>query len=428
VHSRTLFLALALVTFLPPGALPQGLPSAPAAEVGLSREGLARLDAFANRLVKEGEVAGAVVLLARRGRVAHLESYGYADLEAGKAMPEDAIFRICSMSKPIVSVAAMMLFEEGHFLLDDPVARFLPEFEKPQVLVPAGESYGLVPAQSPITIRHLLTHTSGISYRFFGLPIIADLYAKAGVTDGLSETDLDLAENVRRIASQPLLHEPGERMSYGLNTDVLGRVVEVVSGVSLGEFLEQRIFGPLRMADSGFRVPEDKLGRVPGVYRSDRGEALERLSEGVHEEGHVVFSPGYPYRGPRRYESGGGGLVSTAADYARFAQMLLNGGELEGARLLSRKTVELMTVDHLLSRPGGENNGFGLGFSVAHAPGQSGEIVSEGTWGWSGFYTTNFWIDPGEELIGVVLTQTYPFNSGRVLDRLRTVAYTAIAD
>jgi CubicO group peptidase (beta-lactamase class C family) len=424
---RSLLLILALVA-LPTGVLPQGLPTAPASEVGLSREGLARLDAFANRLVKGGEIAGAVLLLARRGRVAHLESYGYADLESEKAMPEDAIFRICSMSKPIVSVAAMMLYEEGHFLLDDPVARFLPEFEKPQVIVPVGESYGLVPAENPITIRHLLTHTSGISYRFFGLPIIADLYAEAGITDGLSETDLDLAENVRRIASQPLLHEPGERFSYGLNTDVLGRLVEVVSGVSLGEFLEQRVFSPLRMGDSGFRVPEEKLGRVPAIYRSDRGEALERLPEGIHEEDHVVFSPGYPYRGPRRYESGGGGLVSTASDYARFAQMLLNGGELEGARLLSRKTVELMTADHLLGRPGSEDNGFGLGVSVAHAPGQSGEIVSEGTWGWSGFYTTNFWIDPEEELIGVVLTQTYPFNGGRVLDRLRTVAYTAIAD
>jgi len=424
---RSLLLALALVTF-PTEALPQGLPTTPSAEVGLSREGLARLDAFANRLVKEGEMAGAVLLLARRGRVAHFESYGYADLESEKAMTEDAIFRICSMSKPIVSAAAMMLYEEGHFLLDDPVARFLPEFEKPQVIVPVGESYGLVPAENPITIRHLLTHTSGISYRFLGLPIIADLYAEAGVTDGLSGTELDLAENVRRIASQPLLHEPGERFSYGLNTDVLGRLVEVVSETSLGEFLEQRVFGPLRMVDSGFRVPEQKLARVPAIYRSDRGEALERLPEGNHEEDHVVFSPGYPYRGPQRYESGGGGLVSTAPDYARFAQMLLNGGELEGARLLSRKTVELMTADHLMSRPGGENNGFGLGFSVAHAPGRSGEIVSEGTWGWSGFYTTNFWIDPEEELIGVVLTQTYPFNGGRVLDRLRTVAYTAIAD
>jgi CubicO group peptidase (beta-lactamase class C family) len=335
------------------------------------------------------------------------------------------------MSKAITSVAVMMLYEEGRFLLDDPLSRFLPEFERPQVLVPAPEGalepYGLVPAERPITIRHLLTHTSGISYRFEGLPIIADLYAEAGITDGLAETELDLAENVRRIAAQPLLHQPGERFSYGLNTDVLGRVIEVVSGVTLGDFLETRIFEPLRMPDTAFVVPEARLDRLVAIYRTDREGGLQRLAEGPLEEGHVVFSSTYPYRGPRRYQSGGGGLVSTASDYARFAQMLLSGGELDGVRLLSRKTVELMTANHISGTPD-PGHGFGLGLSLARDPGRSGEIPSEGTRGWDGFYTTRFWIDPREEMVGIIMTQTYPYDSGRVLERLQALAYQAIVD
>jgi CubicO group peptidase (beta-lactamase class C family) len=408
-------------------AAAQGLPAAAPRDVGLAADRLERLDQAVARLVEEEKIAGAVVLLMRRGRVAHFAAYGQADREAGRPMGRDAIFRICSMSKPVTSVAAMMLFEEGRFLLDDPVATFLPEFEKPGVLVPAGKFHGVVPATKPITVRHLLTHTSGIAYRFFGQPIIADLYAGAGITDGLSETELDLGENVRRIAAQPLLHEPGARFSYGLNTDVLGRLVEVVSGQPLGQFLEQRVFRHLKMVDTGFRVPELKRGRLPAIYRTDRGASLLRLPDEVHTEGHVVFSPSYPYRASR-YESGGAGLVSTAADYARFAQMLLRGGELDDVRLLSRKTVELMTADHLLGVDEDEAFGFGLGLSRARNPGVSGEILSAGALGWSGFYTTNFWIDPAEELVGVVMTQTYPYNSHRVLDRVRAVAYQAIAD
>jgi CubicO group peptidase (beta-lactamase class C family) len=428
---RTRFFAAALVLLsaeLFAGSLPQVAPE----EVGLSTARLARLDAIADRLVEDGEIAGAVVLLMRRGRVAHFEAYGQMDRESGLLMRKDAIFRICSMSKPITSVAAMMLYEEGRFLLDDPVAVLLPEFERPQVLVPAAagavDPFGLVPAERPITIRHLLTHTAGISYRFLGVPIIADLYAEASIADGLAETELDLAENVRRIAAQPLLHQPGERHSYGLSTDVLGRIVEVASGKPLRQFLQARIFGPLGMPDTDFFVPDSRQARLAAVYRTDRGEGLERLAEGPLEEDGTVFSATYPYRGPRRYQSGGAGLVSTATDYARFAQMLLNGGELDGVRLLSRKTVELMTADHLAGVDEDLGYGFGLGLAVALDPGRSGEIPTEGTWVWGGFYTTRFWIDPGERMVGVILTQTYPYDSGRVLERLQALAYQAIAD
>lgn len=409
----------------------QPLSATPPGAVGLSAERLTRLDALTERLVAQGEIAGAVLLVARRGHVAHFSSYGHLDREAGVVMPKDAIFRICSMSKPITSVAVMMLYEEGHFLLDDPVARFLPEFEALQVLVPAAEGaaqQGRVAAAGPITIRHLLTHTSGISYRFFGLPIIADLYAGAGITDGLAETELDLAENVRRIAAQPLLHHPGERFSYGLNTDVLGRLVEVVAGVSFGEFLRARIFEPLGMPDTGFLVPEPKLGRLASIYRTDRGGGLQKLPEGPLEEEHVVFSSTYPHRGPRRYQSGGAGLVSTAIDYARFAQMLLNGGELDGTRLLSRKTVELMTANHITGVDEPPEHGFGLGLGLSLDPGRTGQIPSEGSWIWGGFYTTRFWVDPAEEMVGVIMTQTYPYDSGEVLERFQALAYQAIAD
>jgi CubicO group peptidase (beta-lactamase class C family) len=396
--------------------------------VGLSSTRLERLDTVVERLIDDQAIAGAVVLLARRGEIAHFEAYGHLDVARGEPMRRDALFRICSMSKPVTSVAVMLLFEEGRFLLDDPVVRFLPEFAQPRVL-PADGKGEPVPANAPITIRHLLTHTSGIAYRFIAPPAIAERYAAAGVTDGLTEVDFDLAENVRRIAAQPLVHQPGERFTYGLNTDVLGRLVEVVTGQSFGRFLRERVFAPLGMHDTGFLVDDARRARLATVYRADRGE-LEALPDGPTVEGQLVFSPSYSYAGPRasRYESGGAGLVTTAADYARFCAMIAGGGELGGVRLLSRKTVELMSADHLVKLEPSPGMAFGLGFSIAEDPGRSGEIASAGTLGWAGFYTTRFWIDPKEELIGLVLTQTYPFDSGRAMDRVYAAAYQAIAD
>jgi len=406
------------------------LPVVAPEEAGLSGARLERLDAAVERLIDEQAIVGAVLLLARHGEIAHFETYGHLDLAAGQEMPRDALFRLCSMSKAVTSVAAMILFEEGRFLLDDPVARFLPEFAEPRVLVAGSAEAGAPayePAERPITIRHLLTHTSGITYRFIGTPVVSDLYAAAGICDGLAETELDLAENVRRIASQPLAHQPGQSYSYGLSTDVLGRVVEVVSGQPLGEFLEQRIFAPLGMTDTGFTVGAADRARLATVYRTDRG-APEAVPDGPTVEGLLVFSPSCPYAGPRRNQSGGAGLVSTAQDYARFCQMLVGGGELGGRRILSRKTVELMSADHLAGLEPAPGFAFGLGFGVAPDPGRSGEIASAGTLSWGGFYTTRFWIDPEEEFLGVIMTQTYPFDSGRALDRLQALAYQAIDD
>lgn len=425
--------------------------AAHAQDHGLSSVRLERLDAAVERLIDEGSLAGAVVLLQRHGVTAHFEAYGALDVATGRPMQRDALFRICSMSKAVTSVAALMLYEEGLFLLDDPVSRFLPEFAEPRVLAaPPAEGSAPVfePARRPITIRDLLTHTSGITYGFLGEPVISDLYVAAGITDGLSETELDLAENVRRIAAQPLLHQPGERFSYGLSTDVLGRLLEVASGEELGALLERRVFQPLGMVDTGFFVAGDDLDRLCTAYRTDRG-ALEALPDGPQVEGLLTFSPSYPYRGERRYASGGAGLVTTAEDYARFCRMLLDGGEvvpggelvaggLHGAhdrtdrgnavRLLSRKTVELMAADHLASIGGAEPFAFGLGLGLAPDPGRSGASTSRGTWSWDGFYTTRFWIDPAEDFVGVIMTQTYPYNSGQVLDRVMAAAYQAIDD
>lgn len=433
--TRTRFLPLVLAAYLvahgAAGTHGPLQPQRPAeGTAGFSPEGLARLDAFARRLVDEGRVAGAVVLLERGGTPMHFEAYGWHDLEARRPLERDALFRICSMSKIVTSVAALMLFEEGHFLLDDPVAHYLSEFADPRVLAdpsaPAGGEPVLVAAQRPITVRHLLTHTSGIAYGFLAPPTLGELYARAGISDGLAQTAHDLAENVRRIAAQPLLHQPGEGFSYGLSTDVLGRLVEVVSGQDLGSFLWERLFLPLGMRDTGFTVDGAGKQRLAKVYRRDRGETLQVLEERVHVEGPLVFSPSYPYDGSHRNRSGGAGLVTSAADFARFCRMLASGGRLDGVRVLGRKTVELLASDHIGALEASQGRAFGLGLGLAADPGRSGAIATQGTWSWDGFYTTRFWIDPREDLVGVILTQTFPYNSERVLDRLQAAAYQAL--
>jgi len=423
----------ALVTLLlASSAFAQSLPTVAPEDAGLSTERLKRLEAVAQKIVgEEKAAAGVVVLIARHGGLAYHAAFGAQDVEAKLPMRKDSIFRICSMSKPITSVAAMILFEEGAFLLDDPVEKFLPEFKDQKVLAqeqPAGATEpATVPAARPITIRDLLTHTSGIVYRFFAPPPLDTLYTKGGVVDGLHEADIDLAENVRRIAAQPLLHQPGAKWTYGLNTDVLGRVIEVIAKKPLGEFLEERVFRPLHMSDSGFVVPNEKLDRLTRCYRADLGAGLHVMPDGPVTIGNLVFSASYPYRG-KTLQSGGGGMVSTAMDYARFAEMVLGGGDLDGARLLSRKTIELMTANHVSTIPEAAAGQFGLGFSIAQDPGKSGTILSEGAWGWDGFYSTRFWIDPEEEMVGVILTQTYPYGASRAIDRLQALAIQAIAD
>ena len=389
-----------------------------------------RVRSFLETAVSEGRVAGAVGLLARGGEVLSFDAVGMADREAGKEMEKDTLFRIASMTKPITSVAVMMLFDESRLALDDPVSKFIPEFGNARVLKGDG-TLETVEATSEITIRHLLTHTSGITYRFVGIEPIATIYDEAGVSDGLVETEGTIADGVKRLAGLPLLHQPGERWSYGLSTDVLGRVVEVVSGQSLDVFLRERIFMPLGMKDTSFFPPEDQVGRMAAVYAWSEGEGLRRLPEEPISEGHLTYSTTFHFNGPRTYFSGGGGLASTAPDYFRFAQMLRNGGELDSVRILKPETVALMTENHVGDLDMGLDLGlepkqrFGLGLSVKTASDEEG---GKGTFGWAGFYHTLFWIDPENDLIAVFLSQLRLPEGQDVAGDFRRTVYEALKE
>ena len=423
----------------PAGLLGEGLPKVlHAEEVGLSSERLERIGALMKQHVEEKKIAGAVTLVARRGKVAHLGVYGMQDAEAGEPMQADTIFRIASMTKPITSMAVMMLYEEGRFLLSDPVSKFIPEF-KDMTVLPPESSAGQTPvaADRAVTIRHLLTHTSGLTYQWNKR--LGHKYKEAGITHGLLQDPSTLAVKMRTLAKVPLLHHPGDAFEYGLSIDVLGRIVEVASGMTLDEFFQQRIFQPLGMKDTHFFLPKGKKARLAAVYGRDETGPIERVGElPVKGEEALVYSVSYPYEGSRSYFSGGGGLVSTVADYARFSQAMLNGGGLDGVRLLSPKTVELMTTNHLANLKNGSglgkvgfqdaNRGFGLGFSVVRDERDLTEIGSIGTFGWGGFFFTQFFIDPEEEMLGVFMAQLHPSGGLKLQGRFRALAYQAIVE
>ncbi len=400
--------------------------------VGLSAARLTRLDQLLQQHIDQTQLPGAVALIVRRGRIAHLRAYGMSDREAQKPMTEDAIFRIASMTKPITTVAALMLMEEGKFLLDDPVAKYLPAFQSLRVLIPDAKSkigYRIESAKSPITIRHLLTHTSGIIYGFSNVPFLTKMYHDAGISDGLSQTNDDLSAWAERLAKMPLAHQPGERFTYGLNTDLLGRLIEIWSEMPFDSFLQKRIFEPLQLKNTGFFLPEEKVNRLVTLYEPNSEGDLLKTPLTEQRRGASVYSASYHYAGPRKFFSGGAGLYSTAADYARFAQMLLNRGELDGVRLLSRKTIELMTSDQLgeVAYPWGQGTRFGFGVYVENGPAATGRISSAGTFGWSGFFITYFWIDPQEELIAILMTQMQP-NPTNIAEKFRVMVYQSIID
>jgi len=419
LSSLALFLAGSFVAPLALAA--QSLVSSPADLEGMSAQRLDRLSVALEQYVEEGSLAGAVTLVARNGRILFLQAVGHRDREAGDVMEVDDIFRIASQTKAIVSVAAMILQEEGKLLLSDAVADYLPEFGEMTVAVEReGGGYDLVPANRQITIRDLLTHTSGLAY---GSGIAADRWEAAGMQGWyFAERDEEIASAVQRIASLPLDAHPGERWIYGYSTDVLGAVVERASGQPLDRFLSARILEPLGMTDTHFYLPPEKRARLVTVYSSDE-EGLSRTPDCCG-----MVSQGAYAEGPRRSFSGGAGLLSTAEDYARFLQMLLNGGELDGVRILSRKTVELMTTDHLGGldfRPG---QGFGLGFSVVEDLGERGQPGSVGEFGWGGAYHSTYWVDPQERLVVVYLTQLLPAGSIDDHGKLRALIYQAIID
>ena len=424
----TLVFSLALL--LTPNASAQSVArragGAAPASAGMSAERLARIRPLMEQSVKDGKIAGVLTLVMRNGKVAHLEAVG--NQGEGRPMREDTIFRIASMTKAVTSVAAMMLHEEGRLPLGDPLSKYVPEFKNVQVAVPGDDktSYKLVPAKSEITIRHLLTHTSGLTYRFIGIEPWAKLYKEAGISDGLVQTEGRLADNIKKLAALPLMHHPGERYSYSLSTDVLGYVVEVVSGMSLDEFFRTRIFEPLKMRDTHFFLPAEKLPRLATVYNQLPDGRIRPMGDRPDERAYLIYSADFHHRGPRTYYSGGAGLVSTITDYGRFLQMLLQGGELDGARVLGRKTVELMTVNHVGELFGAQ--GFGLGFSVVRDLGRLNEPASVGQYGWGGFFHTNFFVDPKEKMIGIFMSQLFPANDLKLHERFRTLTYQSIVD
>ena len=407
-------------------AFSHGLPLVEPEAVGFSLERLSRIDKVMETHIAQQKIAGGVTLLARHGKIAHLGVYGMMDVEAEKPMTPDTIFRIASMTKPITSVAVMMLYEEGHFRLNEPVSKFIPAFKEMFVLPPedAEDSAQPVPATEQITIWNLLTHTDGLTYHWNER--LGPQYVAADITHGLLQDESTLAEKMKVLATIPLLHDPGAEFEYGLSIDLLGYLVEVVSGMSLDAFFSERIFKPLGMKDTHFFIPEAKRERLATVYERTEDGPIKRKSQEPTVEGSLIYSTDYPYNGPRTYFSGGGGLVSTVSDYLRFAQMMLNGGKLDGVRLLSRKTVELMTTNQLAKMD--VDFGFGLGFGVVRDESDLNEIGSVGRFGWGGFFFTNFFIDPQEQMIGIFMCQLHPSGSLDLGERIRILCYQAIAD
>jgi CubicO group peptidase (beta-lactamase class C family) len=421
----------ALVVALAPTVLPSILgaqlratPRPTPSRLGFSAARLTRLDSVFQHAVERGEIAGAVVLVLRDGQTAYERAFGWADREAGRRMTPDAIFRIASQTKALTSVAIMMLAEEGRLGINDPVSRHLPSFRQTMVATRADTGVATVPARRAITIRDLLAHTAGIGYGTDTIAVAA--YAAKGLGRAAggqgwytADKDEPICATVERLATLPFVAQPGERWTYGYATDVLGCVVERVSGQPLDEFVRTRITAPLRMNDTHFFLPPEKQGRLTAVYASTDTQVV-RAADGARGQGHYA-------EGPRRSFSGGAGLVSTARDYARFLQMLLNGGTLDGARLLAPRTVTLMTTDQagmLYPQPGAA---FGLGFSVLQRAGAEGRVESVGTYGWGGAYGSTYAVDPAERLVMILMIQQLP-NTSDIAGRFPMLVYQALVE
>lgn len=417
------------------------LPVSPES-VGLSSMRLQHISRLIDRHIDEKKIAGAVVLVARKGEIAYFRESGQAG--ADQPMQKDTIFRIVSMTKPLTSVATMLLYEEGKLLLSDPVSKYIPEFKDPKVLEmqPPGSAteYKLVPAKREITIRDLLSHTSGLLYLFpnnyyheRNRQLVIDFYKEAGITDGFCRPNETIGDMVKRLARLPLYKNPGELWEYSLASDVLGYLVEVVSGMPFDQFMQQRIFNPLKMHDSHFYLPKEKMHRLASVWKSDWQGSLAPAPDKMLD-GDLALCPSDARALSGKYLTGGANVLSTAHDYYRFAQMLLNKGELDGVRLLSRKTVELMTAtNHIghfdadfLHGPGWK---FGLGFAIQQDREHDVDSGDPGVFEWAGIYSTRFSINPKEETITIFLSQTSPFNLHFGLwDTLLVLTNSAIID
>lgn len=414
------FIAGALIL---PYATAQEVTASPQS-VGLNPERLKEISPLVQGSVDQGEIAGAVTLVARHGQVVWLNATGYQDRESHKPMRTDSIFRICSMTKPIVSLAVMMLYEEGRFQLDDPISKFIPEFKDEKVLVTPkeGKPY-TIPASNPITIQNLLTHTSGLTYNWD--PVLGPYYKGADIASGLMPYNGTIADNVKRLARLPLLFNPGERWNYSLSIDVLGYLVEIVSGKPLNQFLKERIFNPLGMHDTFFYVPEQKQDRLATAYTWYEGKGLSRFPDTPITEGTFSYSADYPTRGPKKLFSGGGGLCSTATDYARFCQLMLNKRKIGNTQLISRKSIELMTHDQL--GPKIPDQSFGIGFGIDGVKTPLHELGSPGQYEWGGFFYTAFTIDPIEDMVTIFMAQLHP-GAPDTAGKFHTLAYAALED
>ncbi len=398
----------------------QGSPES----AGFSSERLARLDNTMNDWVNNGWMNGAVGLVIRNGKIAYYKSVGYNDLQTKTALDKEGIFRIASQTKAITSVAVMMLYEEGKFFLDEPVSKYIAAFADAKVLDKFNlndTTYTTIPAIRQVTIRDLLSHTSGIDYATIGSPAANAIYAKNNITVGVDVSDSKLSDAMIRLGGLPLFHQPGEKWTYGLNIDLLGYLVEIWSGMSLDEFFTTRIFNPLGMNDTYFNVPEGKASRLVNFFQED-STGLKIQNKAF--DGQLDMK--YPLH-KKEYFSGGGGLSSTIYDYAIFLQMMLNGGEYNGKRLLSRNAVRMMTMNQIGDLNLGKNK-FGLGFAIVSEKGSSMHPNQEGTFSWGGAFNTTYWVDPKENMVVLLYRQMWGAHDGEIDPKFMALVYQAIND
>ena len=401
---------------------PKAFTQAKPESAGMSTERLSRIDRFMNDVVEKKYLPGSVVFIARNGKIVFYKAYGYDDIETKTVLKKDQIFRIASQSKAITSIAAMMLYEEGKFNLDDPVSKYIPEFKNPVILKTFNEkdsSYTSEPAKREITIRQLFTHTSGIGYAGIGTKEMKAIYAKAGVPSGVGNSKDVISEKIKILGKQPLMHEPGEKFTYGLNLDVMGYLVEIWSGMPFDKFLKQRLFDPLGMKDTYFYLPKEKQSRLVKLYEEKAGVVQKRTMS-------VEGDPNYPCL-EGTYFSGGAGLSGTIEDYAKFLQMVMNGGTFNGKRVLGKKTVELILTNQIGDKVS-ETTQFGLGFSLETPKTDYMTPATIGTFTWGGMFNTNYWADPKEKLVALIYTQIYPTINGRILDKYKALVYQAIVE
>lgn len=426
MHKHFVLLAMLLMNMLMgySQVLQTGNPSL----VMVSAERLKGIDGLIQQYIDSGWINGATAIIARKGKIVYHKSLGYDDITTNKPLYKDAIFRIASQTKAITSVAVMMLYEEGKFLLDDAISKYIPEFKNPVVLdsfFTADSTFTTKPAKSQITIRQLLTHTSGIGYAQIGSMPFSAIYAKAGLIAGIGIDGHLLSEDMKKLGALPLVHQPGEKFTYGLNTDILGYLVERLSGQPLNVFLHKRIFEPLAMNDTYFYLPPDKKNRLATLYTTDEKKQLQKADTTMNING--AFKTNYPLM-KGNYFSGGGGLASTAKDFAIFMQMLLNNGIYNGKRILSRNTIRIMTANQIGDLRMGHGNYFGLGFEIVSEKGSAHSPLQQGSFMWGGMFSSSYWIDPKEQIIGQLFLQLFPNPHSNIHEKFKILTYQALTD